>query len=105
MAHFPPLEGMSFDMDEVLYNNLFECEVEPYDIHDPLDAAHVQFIQAMLEGQRQDTNDIALEMSQDGFAHLIYHILPQNIEMWSIWGSEEGEILLSYAWNFLKTFA
>lgn len=99
------IEGVTFDMERELYDELFECEVDSYDIDiDSLRPAHIQFIQGMLEVEEPDTGVVSLTMTNDGCEYLLSHILPENMEMWTTWGSQQGHILLRSSHEFLQRF-
>ena len=104
---FPETEGVSFNMGRSLYDELFECEVEPYDMteHDyRLQPAHVQFIQGMLAVEHLDEHSVYMTLSNDALEHFLRRTLPENMEMWSTWSSRQGQLLLGEAREILHNF-
>lgn len=105
IPHYPKTESISFSLGKKLYDEIFECEVDPYDISESdLSPAHIQLIQSFLEGKIAESDKVLLTTSNDALDFLIKVILPENMEMWGTWSSIEGQNLLQESYKLLKDF-
>lgn len=97
---YPESEIVQISMDLVLYNQLFDNEVDSMEIDDiPLNHRGItaQFIQGMLRAEINEEYEIALvSLTQDAIDYLLQDVLPLNMEMWYNWGTEEGNQLIDY---------
>lgn len=103
---YPQTETVPVYIEQILYEELFECEVEPYDdIHnDRLRPSQLHFIQGMLNTERQDENHICLTLSNDGAEYLLRVVLPENMERWYSKMDIESTALLLSAQQLLEEF-
>ncbi len=98
-------EHVSFSMERVLYEELFECEIEPYDLNvDMLRPSHIQFIQGMLQAEEEGENRRYVTMTNDGIEYLLRRILPENMERWYSKMDVESDALLLGAQELLEEF-
>ncbi len=102
---YPATEKVSFYLEEDLYNEVFECEVEPYNLEtDLLLSSQIQFIQGMLNAEDLGDYRVFVDMTRDGVEYFLRVVLPETMEMWSVWGSDKGQNLLYSARCLLKEF-
>jgi hypothetical protein len=94
------LDILDIEIPDDLYNELFECEVNPYSSED-IRGGHHQFSQAMINAESMSGSMWLVELSRDAFLHLVNVALPTHMEMWYSWGDEEGFKLLNQAKEFL----
>ena len=105
MRLYPETEEVSFHMDDILYDELFECEVEPYDAtSDDVPGSQFQFIQGMLCAEKTDGDQVYVHMSNDGLEHLLRRILPDNLERWYSSLDSGGEEIITSAQRLLSSF-
>ena len=108
MTTYPLTENASFYMEQPLYEELFETEVEHYDSddieNDKLRPSHLQFIQGMLNREKQDETQVFLTMTNDGIEYLLHTALPTHMEMWSGWGSARTYTLTNAARHLFESF-
>ena len=105
MRLYPETEEVSFHMDNILYEELFECEVEPYDAAtDNVPGNQFQFIQGMLGAEKVSRDQMYLHMSNDGLEHLLRRILPENLERWYSSPDCDGDEIITSAQRFLSSF-
>ena len=105
MSQYPETEIVTFYMNKTLYDELFESDVEPYDVRiDILSAQQVQFIQGMLSTEDEEGEEICLSMTNDGVEYLLRTTLPENLEMWYNWSTPEGDSLMNIAKTFSNSF-
>lgn len=99
-------ETVSLYMEQLLYEELFECEVEPYDDvqNDRLRPSQLQFIQGMLNMERQEGSQVCLTLSNDGAEYLLHVVLPEHLERWYAKMDAESDILIRHAEKFLNEY-
>lgn len=104
MPQYPKSEEVIVLMPGDLYEEIFECEIDGFDIVDielssGLRGSRVQFIQGMLTATRADeAGDREVAMTQDGLDYFIQDLLPDVMEMWY---SNDNYELISSAREFL----
>ena len=103
---YPQTEYVSFNIGSRLYEEIFEVEIEPYDIEiDVLEAPQIQCIQGMLNAEKIiETGQFHVTMTNDGVEYLIRVLLPESMERWYTCAGTEGVELLEEVRIFLSYF-
>lgn len=106
---YPDSEIVTVNMDMILFDELYENEVGSLELEDlsseGFSGAYIQFLQAMVAAKKNHTYEIVeVEMTQDALDHLLQDILPENMEMWYNWSTEEGNDLLNYGKDIYREF-
>lgn len=94
-------ETITFTMPYELYHELYATEVDTYEDNEVASKQHLA--KAFLNATEQKTGRL-FELDEDTFVYLVNQVFLGNMEMWSTWRNEEGEIFLAQAKGILNEF-
>jgi len=105
MAFTDSDDTVSLHLPTDLYQELFDCEVDPYETANdsPAGSQH-QFVQAMILAEDVGGDEVFIELTPDALVYFLNTALPTNMEMWTSWGSIEGDELLAQAKQILDDY-